>query len=99
MNKKTLSTRRFIIFLTFFLSFSCSGGQSSPDKEIIFAYPYQNYPTSYQQYNPPSSRIYRNPYNFPPRNYYQYYDFDQYYVPPTQYRNIETQTMGAGGKF
>jgi len=46
-------------------------------------------PNSYQV---PASRFYSNPYAIPaaPRGY-QRYDIDQYYVPPTRYRNIERQ--------
>lgn len=50
---------------------------------------YYHYPKTYQPYYRPSSRRYSNPYRTPPTNYYPYYDFDQYYVPPIQYRNIE----------
>ncbi len=37
----------------------------------------------------PGSRFYSNPYAIPPSTQYPYYDADQYYVPPTYYRNIE----------
>lgn len=37
----------------------------------------------------PGSRFYSNPYAIPPTTQYPYYDADQYYVPPTYYRNIE----------
>jgi hypothetical protein len=39
-----------------------------------------------------NSRLYRNPYNFP--NSYEQrgvYDYDQYYVAPMQYNNIEPE--------
>lgn len=45
-------------------------------------------PGSYQV---PASRFYSNPYAIPPSNRYQRYDADQYYVPPSRYRNIESQ--------
>lgn len=42
-------------------------------------------PQAYSPYNSPYSRRYVNPYAYPPRNYYPYYDYDQYYVPPSNY--------------
>lgn len=45
-------------------------------------------PGSYQV---PASRFYSNPYAIPPSNVNPRYDMDQYYVPPTNYRNIERQ--------
>ena len=36
-------------------------------------------------YHTPNSRAYSNPYKGQPSNYPKYYDYDQYYVPPSQY--------------
>jgi len=48
-----------------------------------------NYPKN--NYNS-NSQFYQNPYNFP-NNYQQkeVYDYDQYYIAPTQYNNIEPE--------
>ena len=54
-------------------------------------------PVYYQPVTPtyvpvPASRFYSNPYAIPAApTGYQRYDMDQYYVPPTRYRNIERQ--------
>ena len=49
-------------------------------------------------YQVPASRFYSNPYAIPPSSSgYQRYDMDQYYVPPTRYRNIERQQPNATG--
>lgn len=74
-----------------------SGGyqqQYAPPVVVQPQYYYQ--PPVVQPYVPPSyqapgSRFYSNPYAIPPANSYQRYDIDQYYVPPTRYRNIERQ--------
>ncbi len=51
-------------------------------------YYYQPYPPqNYQPQVVPGSRFYSNPYAIPPSTRYPNYDADQYYVPPTQYKN------------
>ncbi len=82
-----------VVLSGLFFSSSCGSRKpyvsSSPVTPNTYNYNQNNYPRSYQQQYQPNSRSYSNPYNNPQRNYYQYYDFDQYYVPPTQYKNIE----------
>jgi len=54
----------------------------------------------YQGYNSPYSGAYQNPYDFPPQNYRPYYDYDYYYIPPSQYKNVEPEfERGVGGKL
>ncbi len=79
---------------------------------------YQQAPTApnpyyYQQprYNQPApsyqqggSRYYSNPYAIPPSAGYPNYDADQYYVPPSNYNNVEPASQarfpsGAGSTF
>ncbi len=48
-----------------------------------------NYRNNYYPYRAPNSRAYRNPYEQPSGSRYQYYDYDQYYVPPTNHYNQE----------
>lgn len=63
----------------------------------VYYVPYNNnrpsYPERYETYNQPRSRSYTKPYDVAPYQYYPY-DYDQYYVPPTQYRNIENIERG-----
>ena len=59
-----------------------------------------NYPASYSPYAKPYSRAYSNPYQPAPYNYSPYYDYDQYYVAPTNYRNVEANYgSGADSKY
>jgi hypothetical protein len=59
-----------------------------------------NYPASYSPYVKPYSRAYSNPYQPAPYNYSPYYDYDQYYVAPTNYRNVEPNYgSGADTKY
>lgn len=97
-----------VVFSWLFVFSSCAPRESyvtsSPAiPNSSYNYNQGNYPRSYQPYYQPNSRTYNNPYNYPPRNYYPYYDFDQYYVPPTQYQNIENRSgfsnTGIIGKF
>lgn len=58
------------------------------------------YPESYEPYYRPYSRHYVNPYYRAPRRYYPYYDYDQYYVLPRNYYNVEPiGGSGAGTKY
>ena len=52
---------------------------------------YPTYRGGHPVYNHPYSRVYKNPYEFQHQNPYypSYYDQDYYYVPPSNYRNIE----------
>lgn len=60
-------------------------------------YPQQQNYGQQQQYQPapyngaPGSRFYSNPYSVPQPSYYPNYDVDQYYVPPTNYNNVEPE--------
>jgi hypothetical protein len=68
-----------------------------------YQYPnnYYNAPSNYYQpYYQPNSRAYNNPYALPQQYASPYYDTDQYYVPPTNYYNIEKPvSSGASGKL
>jgi hypothetical protein len=91
-----------LVFSLGFL-FSCKFGVQEQRPAQVDYYPVQQqyYQPVYQYRRPvqpywqggaPSSRYYNNPYDIPATGYGQpYYDDDQYYVPPTYYRNVEPQ--------
>ena len=102
---------KVVLTLSLSLLFSCKFGstQQQRPREDYYAPPPQQYyqPTSHYRQPPqpywqggaPSSRYYENPYEIPATPYGQpYYDADQYYVPPTYYRNVEPQP-GQPGYF
>lgn len=100
----------FAILSCLIFSGACTQGTSYvPSSPAIpnssYNYNQNNYPRSYQPQYQPNSRSYSNPYSYPTRNYYPYYDFDQYYVPPTQYQGNENYSdpgysnTGSIGKF
>lgn len=81
--------------------FSCTSDQGAfnydtydkrgftPTRFVPYKQP--TYRAGYPTYPNPHSRSYKNPYDFyHPNPYYpSYYDQDYYYVPPSNYRNIE----------
>ena len=94
-------SRYFLIILLTLLS-SCSS--KNLRKKYNYDQTEQNYypkPYYQQQYpKKPNSRAYSNPYAFPQQYSPPLYDADQYYVPPTQYYNIEKpQTNPASYKY
>ncbi len=61
----------------------------SPVRSRVPQQQYYQQPQPYY-YGTPNSRSYRNPYEFQqPYGRNPYSDYDQYYVPPTQYYNNE----------
>jgi len=91
--------RWFLVALLSCMLFSCGGQDHDTYDNTGFAptrfVPYRQpaYNPGYRAYPTPNSRSYRNPYQFQHQNPYypSYYDQDQYYVPPTNYRNIEPE--------
>ena len=83
----------FKYFLIIFCAiiYSCSSKQDKYYENYKTPYQYQNQYAPTQQYQPyaPNSRAYNNPYALPQQYATPYYDADQYYVPPTNYYNIE----------
>jgi len=80
------------------------GARSGSYQRQQYGAPVPVQPYYYQQpayipggYQVPASRFYSNPYAIPPSSGYQRYDIDQYYVPPTRYRNIENQQRNSSG--
>jgi hypothetical protein len=70
----------------------------NPNYQNYNTYSTPNYNTNSQvinsgsQYPQSNSRLYRNPYNFPDSHEQRgIYDYDQYYVAPMQYNNIEPE--------
>ena len=90
----------FLIIICLFVC-SCSSGQDNNYGN--YKTPYQNQYAPKQQYQPyyiPNSRAYTNPYALPSQYATPYYDTDQYYVPPTDYYNIErNQNSPASNKY
>ncbi len=101
MIKEKSQTQKFIFLIgLLLLIFSCTRDRNYPRDNAVRLDSYQHYPQNYQPYVRSNSRSYSNPYNNPPQNYYPYYDFDQYYVPPTQYKNVEqNNNSGPSSKF
>ncbi len=96
MFKRWSKHRNFILLAALILlPFACVNGGNysrnlgSYSRNAPGLNPYIHSPQAYQPYTRPSSRDYANPYMDPPNNYYPYYDFDQNYVPPNEYKNIE----------
>ena len=91
----------FLIIFCLFVC-SCSSGQDKYENYKT-PYQYQNQYAPRQQYQPyyiPNSRAYTNPYALPSQYATPYYDTDQYYVPPTDYYNIErNQSSPASNKY
>jgi hypothetical protein len=82
--------------LIFFTLISCNSNKNYDKYDYIK--PNYQYNQQYQRqqnvpkyYYPPNSRYYNDPYILPQQNASPYYDIDQYYVPPTNYYNIETE--------
>ncbi len=88
INQSRNRSHFFLVSLLCLFFISCVQHEYSHDNSIGTGY-YQQYPSNYQNYSAPRSRIYNNPYKSPPVKYYPYYDYDYYYVPPSEYRNIE----------
>ena len=98
--------RFFILFVFVALVSSCSKDNNKNLYDwmgltsSIPAPGHYNYPASYRPYAKPYSRAYGNPYKPAPYNYYPYYDYDHYYVAPTNYRNVEVNYgSGADTKY
>ncbi len=104
MTKEKSKIQKFIFLaLLLTLSFACKRDNVYPpgNKPAVRMDAHQPYPQNHHRYVRPNSRAYTNPYN-PPQSYYPYYDFDQYYVPPTQYKNVEqdnNNSFGPSSKF
>ncbi|MBP7709555.1 MAG: hypothetical protein KA100_00610 [Rickettsiales bacterium] len=97
--EKSHKFRLIILAFGMFLFFSCAPKVTYVSSAPAVSNSYDHYPKTYRPYYRPSSRIYNVPYNFPPRNYSPYYDFDSYYVPTTQYRNVEQNNSESSNKF
>lgn len=82
---------------------SCSSDNdfSNANSPRYYQYqPPQYYQGYVQPYYQPNSRAYSNPYALPQQYATPYYDSDQYYVPPTNYYNIErNQNSPANNKY
>lgn len=99
----------FFTILLSILLFSCEGNNEASSYDT-----YNNPPTRYvpyrqrvyrpayrPNYQQPYSRVYQNPYELYQQNPYypNYYDQDYYYVPPSNYRNVEPDSgFGADQK-
>jgi hypothetical protein len=101
-----LINRVFILFFFVTLASSCSKDnnanlyEGTGLKSSIPAPGSYSYPAIYNPYAKPYSRAYSNPYQPAPYNYSPYYDYDQYYVAPTNYRNVEPNYgSGADTKY
>lgn len=70
---------------------ACSSISEPYEKRTNIKKNFNHQKSNYQNYQP-NSRQYNNPYNFP-NDYRQkgVYDYDQYYVAPIQYYNIEPE--------
>lgn len=89
----------FLMVVFSFSLFACSSDDGSYNSNGETGYvptrfvPYRQsaYRSQYPVYRTPHSRSYQNPYDFQyPNPYYpSYYDQDNYYVPPSHYRNVE----------
>ena len=92
----------FLIIFCIFI-YSCASKQDQYYGNYKTPYQYQNQYAPTQQYQPyyiPNSRAYTNPYALPQQYASPYYDTDQYYVPPTNYYNIErNQSSPASNKY
>ena len=92
-----------LVIITLFASFSCVRPEPAPVGGYYAPYNQgRPYPERYETYSQPHSRAYKKPYDVAPYQYYPYYDYDQYYVPPTQYKNIENIERGTNatdGKY
>ena len=101
-----LINRVFILFVFVTLASSCSKDnnanlyEGTGLKSSIPESGDYNYPATYSPYAKPYSKAYSNPYQPAPYNYSPYYDYDQYYVAPTNYRNVEVHYgSGADTKY
>ena len=104
MVKKLIFLEMFKYFLIIICSviYSCASKQDQYYGNYKTPYQYQNQYAPIQQYQPyqPNSRAYSNPYAFPQQYAPPFYDSDQYYVPPTNYYNIErNQPSPASNKY
>lgn len=97
---------KYFLIIISLLTYSCSSSENRIYDGYQNPYQYQNqyYQAPVvpyqQQYYPPNSRAYNNPYVLPQQYASPYYDTDQYYVPPTNYYNIERpQSGGASNKY
>lgn len=103
-SKFGLVNAHFFLVVVLMLMLCSCGGNSDPYDNDIYnktGYvptrytPYRQpaYSPTYPVYRNPYSRTYQNPYEFQHQNPYypSYYDQDQYYVPPSNYRNIEPE--------
>lgn len=93
--------RQKIAFLVIILLavFSCVKDNGCDDRNLGRKVPpsedgFYN-PKEYAPYSDPYSRGYFNPYSHPPRKYAPYYDYDQYYVPPSEYNDNEEGNSSA----
>jgi len=79
---------KYLLVILMLFVFSCAKDNNNYYPQGYAPQPYQQqyYP---QQYYRPNSRAYSNPYTLPQQYASPYYDTDQYYVPPTNYYNIE----------
>ena len=82
---------RYFLVILLALSNSCSSKNLKKnynyDRTEQYYYPRPYY--QQQRFKTPNSRAYSNPYASPQQYSSPIYDADQYYVPPTQYYNIE----------
>ena len=94
MMQKLFSFGVGFFILSCLMIFSCGvqdAGYQPSSRSPAQNYYSPNYPTAYPQYRRlPYSRGYRNPYEFPNSrggyDYYQHSDYDNYYVPPSNYQ-------------
>ncbi len=70
---------------------SCSSNQSSLRNRSVNQRSQNLYPNYQQNALPANSGYYVNPYDFQ-RGSNRIYDYDQYYVAPTRYKNIEPES-------
>ena len=82
---------KYLLIIFCIFVYSCSSKQDQYYENNKIPYQYQNQYAPIQQYQPyiPNSRVYTNPYALPQQYSPPYYDSDQYYIPPTNYYNIE----------
>jgi hypothetical protein len=92
---------KYFLIILVIINFSCSNNKMQ--KKFTNPNQYQYQPQYYQapvMYYQPNSRAYSNPYALPQQYATPYYDSDQYYIPPTNYYNIEKPAnTGASGKL
>jgi hypothetical protein len=93
---KAKNFRVFLELCLFLFVVSCASSevqnlQGEKNRDSGYSQDYRSYapPAQYPARVQPASRFYSNPYAIPATSRYPQYDADQYYVPPTYYRNIE----------